>query len=101
MICELDVASWRVRADQSDEHGNDFEKRFFSFLSNNLAEQGLCHKDVETGCTFKGGCPGSVKESTAIRRRKLAVSFGDIEGNRCGRAIELVMNGKVFGNVHK
>jgi hypothetical protein len=68
-------------------------------LRESVVEQGLCDKHIETGCGFKGECASRVKESAAIRRRELAISFGNVEGNRRRRAIQLGVNRYGLGNV--
>ena len=84
----MDTVRRRV-ANQPYEHRDDSRQNFLAGVG--LLDLFPCDQHVKTGGAFQCGTTGNVEKTTAIRIRVLPIALCYVEGDRCGRPVELIV----------
>jgi hypothetical protein len=70
----------------------------FTFRGNHSRlAKALGGHQIQPGGAFQGGAARNVKKTAAIRRRELAVAFGQVQNDRSAGAIQLIAHRDRFG----
>ena len=75
---DSNIPVWGIRANQSDEHGDNLEELLFPLRGDRFFDDCFGDKYVEAGRTLEGRPTSCIEEAATVCGGVLAVAFRDV-----------------------